>query len=356
MTAPFSLAHQTIAAGMAFGLIDFAAARGADRAALLAMVGLADSTAPDRNRRVPLVRYAAMLHEAARQCGDPALAIHYSEATDFAELSIVGLIGFASETMSDALLQLNRYGRLITDIQVDGPERFALVSEPDGLWLIDRRIDIPPFPELTESTFVRMVAATRRFGTIPYATLAEVTHADRGQGAELARALGAPVRFGAPRNAIRVSAEWQSYRIALYPRYAFGLFCEQADRMVDELQAARTAAGEVERAILPILHTGRASAEAVAAQLGLSTQSLYRALRGEGTSFEEVLTGLRHRFAKGYLGKGKASHKEIAFLLGFSDVSSFSRAFKRWEGRPPGAYKNAALGVSVTVATSPEPD
>lgn len=331
-----------MAAGMVVGLADFAAARGADRRALLAIVRLDGLNDIDPNRRVPLARYAAMLREAVRQCADPALAIRFSESTDFADLSIVGLLGYASETMRDALEQLNRYGRLVTDIQASGPDRFTLEPARDGLWLVDNRIDLPPFPELTETTFVRMVAGTRRFGSTPYALAVEMTHADPGYRAELEQALGAPVRFGAARNAMRVSEDWQEYRIALYPRYAFGLFCSHADRMLAELDSAQSLAGQVERALLPVLHTGTASAEMVARQLGLSGQGLYRGLRAEGTTFEAVLAALRHRFARGYLESGRASLKEIAFLLGFSEVSAFARAFKRWEGMPPGEYRKFA--------------
>ncbi|OYQ23677.1 hypothetical protein CHU93_17030 [Sandarakinorhabdus cyanobacteriorum] len=264
------------------------------------------------------------------------------KTTNFADLSIVGLIGYASAMMRDALDQLNRFGRLVTDIAVAGPARFTLSHEADGLWLTDNRIDRPPFPELTETSFVRMVAGTRQFGDTPYCSLAEVTHADRGTGPALERALGARVRFGAARNALRVSAAWQDYRIAQYPRYAFGLFCAHADRLLADLDATRSVAGQVERAILPLLHTGQVTAALVAGQLGYSGQGLYRALRAEGTSFEALLAELRHRFARGYLAGRRASLKEIAFLLGYSDVSAFARAFKRREGKSPGAFRQMA--------------
>lgn len=332
--------HQSIAAGMALGMIDYATLRGADQTALRAMVGLSDNENPNANQRVPLASYAAVLREAARQCDDPAFAIHFSEATHFADLSIVGLIGYASETMRDALDQLNRFGRLAADITVRGPDRFVLTHERDGLWLTDHRMDEPPFPELTESTFVRMVAGTRQFGETPFVSLAEVSYTDRGIGAEFERALGAPVRFGAARNALRVSVEWQTYRVALYPRYAFGLFCAHADRLLSDLDADQSVAGQVERVILPMLHTGKVSVEAVARQLGLSSQAVYRALRAEGATFEDLLAQLRHRFAQGYLKHGRASLNEIAYLLGYSDVSAFSRAFKRREGLSPGAYRS----------------
>lgn len=344
MTATTAAPRQSAAAGMVLGLIGYAAERGADRVELLAMAGLA-SGAADPNRRVPLDRYAAMVREAARQCSDPALAIHFAENSNFADLSIVGLLGYAAETMRGALDQLNRFGRLVTDIAVAGPDRFTITPAPGGLWLTDHRIDNPPFPELTELTFVRMVTGTRQFGTTPFAQLAEVTHHDRGTGAELARVLGVPVRFGAAHNRLCVSQEWQEYRVALYPRYAFGLFCAHADQLLAQLDAAQSMAGQVERAVLPVLHTGTVTIQSIARRLGLSEQGLYRALRAEGTTFEALLADLRHRFAKGYLAQGRAGLNEIAYLLGYSDVSAFSRAFKRREGVAPGAWRRVKGSV-----------
>lgn len=330
---------QSVAAGMVLGFIGFAVSRGADQRTLLDAAGLPADADIDPNRRVPLECYAKMIRSASSDLGDPAIAIRFAETTNFADLSIVGLIGYASTTMREALDQLNRYGRLVMDLSIAGPDRFTLSHEDDGLWLTDNRVEAWPFPELTETTFVRMVSGTRQFGDSPFCSLAEVTHPDRGTRAELERALGVSVRFGAHRNALRVSVPWQDYRIAQYPRYAFGLFCSHADSLLAELEASRSTAGKVERAILPMLHTGNASAEAVARQLGLSGQGLYRALKAEGTTFEEVLASLRHRFAKGYLSEQRASLKEIAYLLGYSDVSAFSRAFKRREGVSPGAYQ-----------------
>ncbi len=334
--------RQSVAAGMVSGLIDYAASRGADRRHLRTIAGLAASGDVEPNGRVPLEAYIRVTREAKRLCDDPALAIGYAASGGFDHQSIVGLIAYASSSIRQAIEQINRFGRLATDLSVVGPDRFTLSQESDGIWLTDNRLDAPPFPECTETTFIWLVNAPREAGLGPYCSLADVTHADPGTRSAFEAALGAPVRFGAPRNALRVSQEWLDYPIGRYPTYAFGVFSAHADRLLADLDAAQSLTGEIERLILPTLHTGRVTAEVVASRLNLSPQSLYRALRAEGTTFEEILAGLRHRFARGYLVERRASLKEIAYLLGYSDVSAFSRAFKRREGVSPGAYARGA--------------
>ena len=76
----------------------------------------------------------------------------------------------------------------------------------------------------------------------------------------------------------------------------------------------------------------------VAAAAGVSRQTLFRQLKAEGTTFEEVLDELRQKLAVNYLGAARASVKETARQLGYADATAFSRAFKRWTGQSPREY------------------
>lgn len=80
------------------------------------------------------------------------------------EVSIVGLIMNASETMLDAFVQLQRYGRLALEIQrVSADERFQLARRDDQLWMVDTRANPNDFPELTDGSFAGLVCGPRRF-------------------------------------------------------------------------------------------------------------------------------------------------------------------------------------------------
>ena len=92
---------------------------------------------------------------------------------------------------------------------------------------------------------------------------------------------------------------------------------------------------ELERRLEPLLATGDVRIERLARELGLSRQTLYRRLKAEGATFEEVLDGLRRKLAVRFIRDQGMAVKEAAWRLGFSDPAAFSRAFKRWTGRSP---------------------
>lgn len=121
--------------------------------------------------------------------------------------------------------------------------------------------------------------------------------------------------------------------------YVFGILSEHADNLLDELKNARSIQARVQTILIPLLHTGETNVDLIAKQLGLGRQTLYRQLKTEGTSFKKLLDELRHKMALHYLGSKKVSANEAAYLVGFSDPSSFSRAFKRWTGASPGSWK-----------------
>jgi AraC-like DNA-binding protein len=332
----------TVAAGIVDGLAAFAATKGASRAVLLERAGIDPAALVDCDNRIALDRYKAMMRAAQSMTGDPALALHYGEAVDMSEVSIVGLIMHASETMGDAFVQMQRYGRLALEVEGvnDGP-RFDLVPRNGQLWMHDQRANPNDFLELTEGTFARLVCGPRRFLPQPHVLEVHVTHPAPAYRAAYEHVFQCPVTFESDWNAMRVDPQITGWRVARQPRYVFGVLTERADALSRELEDSRTTRGRVQNALLPMLHTGDVSADAVAQTMGFSRQTLFRRLKAEDTTYEEVLDGLRHRMALHYLNGKRASVNETAYLVGFSEPAAFSRAFKRWTGRTPSQARAA---------------
>jgi AraC-like DNA-binding protein len=265
---------------------------------------------------------------------DPALALHYGETNDMADISIVGLIAYTCETMIEAMVQVNRYARLV--VEFDGPkDRWTVVPRHGGIWAVDNRENPNDFPELTESSLARMICGPRRFGVTQIAKAVHVTHKAPAWRAEYERIYGAPVTFEAEWNAVQLDEKWMTHKIAVQPRYVFGILSEHADALLKSLENSKTARGRVESLLMPVLHTGEASMDKIVGKLEVSRQTLFRQLKAEGTTFEKVLDELRHRLALQYLRGKKVSVNETAYLVGFSEPAAFSRAFKRWTGISP---------------------
>lgn len=331
------MSEATVSAGYVKALLDMAAAKGANPASLAERSELQLPRLENPDTRVPFRVFKALMLDVKVTCNDPAFGLHFGEESRFEEISIVGLICQSAETMGAAFDQMNRYARLA--IEVDGHKagnRFELKRRGDDLWLVDSRQNPNEFLELTESTFARFVCETaRHFGSAPFARAVHFTHEEPTYCCEYERILKVPITFSSNENAICIHETWLSIRTNRENRYVFGIFSERADELLAKLEKTATMKGRVESLLMPIIHTGDVGMNQVAAKVGLSRISLYRRLKAEGTTFEEILDELRHKLALHYLSGKKISVNQVAYLVGFTDPAAFSRAFKRWTGNSP---------------------
>ena len=330
------MSEPTVAVGLARAFLDYAVTRGADAAKLANDAGVNIEELQDHDKRVPFTRYIALLRAAKAMCNDPAIAMRFAEDVDTSEFSVVGLLANASETMLDALRQMNRFGQLVTEVELGVTDRWVLEQRNGLHWCIDTRRNPNDHPEITENTFTRMICGPRRFLPKPHVLEVHVTHPAPAHRAEYDRIWRVPVTFSAGHNALRLDPDIYTWRVQLQPRYVFGVLSAHAEQLLRDFEQSKTSRGKVERLVMPILHTGEVGMEAIAAKMGMSRQTLWRELKAEGVTFEQVLDELRHKLALHYLAGKKVSVNETAYLVGFSDPAAFSRAFKRWTGTTPG--------------------
>jgi AraC-like DNA-binding protein len=148
------------------------------------------------------------------------------------------------------------------------------------------------------------------------------------------------IRFGTWHNSLTCSRHQLTLPIATVDKRLQGLstgYCEEIlasweDRSPDLRH-------RVERIIAKIPLQGRAETEAVAHELGVSVRTLARRLGDLGVSFAQILDELRHDLALRYLRDPNLSLSQTAFLLGYSELSAFSHAFRRWTQTTPGEWR-----------------
>ena len=325
----------TVAAGLMEALFSFAISKGANRRELIEAVGFepGKTTLDDR---LPYDSYVMLFRAAKRATGDGALALRFGEEVEMSSFSVVGLLGPPPGSVGQVIEYVNRYTRLLIDAPGQPPDRLRLWQAGSALWLLDARPEPNAFPELTESTFARMACTARRMGIrSPLAEL-QVTHDKPAHHAEYERIFQVPVRFGAARNAVRLGEELLKLMPAgIRPTYVQHLAVGHAEALLGRLDEQTTFRGRTAAAIENAMANGGVAVEAVAAEMGMSRQTLYRRLKEEGFTYEMLHDQIRCRRAISQLKSG-CTVADVAHQLGFSDRAAFSRAFKRWTGVSPG--------------------
>ena len=118
---------------------------------------------------------------------------------------------------------------------------------------------------------------------------------------------------------------------------------EQAEKYLKSLNSGDNIAAELKSRLADLMARGEANADAACRALKLSRRTLQRRLKAERTSFQKVLQEVRRELAVRYLSDGRLKALEVAMLLGYSNFSSFTTAFKSWYDMPPAAYRQKIL-------------
>ena len=194
--------------------------------------------------------------------------------------------------------------------------------------------------EAVEAFFAVVVRKCRMLMGADYAPAAvSLMRPDPGCDEAYREALGVTPRFSARRNAICFrSAGLDDPLPAGNPELAAEL-----DKISERYLASidpKTIAASVRKILEDIMPSGRPTLVAVARLMNRSEKTVQRSLDSEGTNFQEVLERTRLSLALKYIGDKRLSLSHIAQLLGFSDQSNFTRAFRRWTHYSPGDYRN----------------
>ncbi len=268
------------------------------------------------------------------------LVFNYAEAVDIDNLGALGLAVKTAPTLRDALLRVERYFLLLTDTadytldQTSVPHLFIHTVRGEA------------HPALS----LRNECAMAGFGRVFKLLVGEeLSYAHVGfrhpaaDKAELYEAwFGCPVRFEAPYDGLAIAPPMLDLPMRLGDPAVFRFLTAHLDKEMEALQPAPSFERALAEHISEGLSNGIPKAAAVARAVGVSERTLFRRLAETGLTYQEVLENTQKSLAESLLSESQFSIAEVAFLTGFSEQSTFSRAFKRWAGQTPGAFRKEA--------------
>jgi AraC-like DNA-binding protein len=308
---------------------------GFDIDAVLRDVGIDPVVLGDYDARVPADKGMAAWVEAARRSGDPLFGLHIGDESPLYVFDVIDYAVAASPTLGEGLERVRRYMRLITDVG-----EVSIATEGD-VARVTRQLPQHPASMHMGDSFLSFVVGRGRVNTGVDWVPREVRfqHAAPADIGDYERFFRSPLRF----ERREYEVELDRALLALPMKGADSGLAKLLDRYAGEI-LARTPVGDrfvdsLRRCVTESLKHADPSLRTVAHKLHVSPRTLQRRLHLEGTSFNVVLDGVRREMAERYLEEQKLSITEIAFLLGFHDVSSFHRAFKRWSSQTPSEFR-----------------
>ena len=329
------MSERTAGVRAARALLDFAMSKCGQRALLLERSGIDVTELLDEEKRIPFEQYAALMKAGQELSNDPAFALHFGESDEGMESTFACMMGIFSPTVAESFAHLRRDApQMEVDANADDEQPFQMIREGDRVWIYDRRYD--DFPAGAESNFARVVCASRRlFPGAEFVKTVHFKHAEPSYRAEYERIFQMPIVFGSERYALQTDTAWFELAGQGHSQQAMELMKQRVATLAHPNGNGTSMRSRVEAWLTDHLRSAEVSIDAAASELGVGRHTLLRKLKGEGVTFKQLLDELRRKLAMHYLNESKLPVSEAAYLLGFSDPSSFSRAYKRWTGHSP---------------------
>jgi AraC-like DNA-binding protein len=311
---------------------------GIDPAEVFAVADLDMSRLRVPGARYPWDRLRVLWDEATRRSGDPCLGLAVGARMRITIYHAIGCSWVSSANLQEALQRLVRYRRLLSTVTLEATLETTAAS---GCCLTVHFPDPAMAPgRANADAFARALIGLMRAATTPdfWPLSVRLPHDDGGQRERYVEALGPGVLFGQPDVGICITAGDATAPLPGNNPELANANDLVAERYLASLNPERVATN-VRELLVDMLPSGTVRQEDVARRLNRSLSTLQRQLSGEGISFQQLRDETRRSLAEDYLRTGELSLSQIAYLLGFSDQSNFSRAFRRWTGQSPRDYR-----------------
>lgn len=314
--------------------------RGLNADAIAAGAGIEPALLHDPNARIPLAPAAQFWEAAVRAVdGDPCFGLDVAERLNPTTLHAVGFAWLASASLREAGRRLVRYFRIVSAV-----DEIEIHTEAGRTWLVFNTEDGFTLPRSYDARMASLVRLCRAIAGPDFKPAAVRLRHPRNAAAERMQALyGVAPEFGADEYAIAID-DADLDRPLPSGNSELALSAENIASEYLARHAKDDILARARRALIELLPSGGVSRGVIAQKLLLSERTLQRRLADQGFTFASLLEGLRQELAYDYLRTGTHSINEIAYLLGFAEIASFTRAFRRWSGVAPSTWRDAQFG------------
>lgn len=277
--------------------------------------------------------------EIPRQLDDVSFGLRAAELAVDQSFDVLDHAFAQASTLLDALASLARYQRLLhdaNDVRIDsGPKGHVCVSQK--LKVAEKMPD-----HLADFIVAQWILRAERLsGARPSVLRVELTRSMPNDVEAHRRFFPAAIAFGAERNAAYIDEQYLRSPVLRSDPSLSLVLRRHADDLLAQLPASDSISAALDRFLLGALGSEPPDVQKAASALRVSVRTLQRKLEEEGTSFTAVLDEVRRKLALSYLRDPGRTVSEVAFLVGFSEVSAFSRAFRRWTGRSAVSYRRS---------------
>jgi AraC-like DNA-binding protein len=268
---------------------------------------------------------------------DPCFGLYAGRNIRPTSFHALGFSWLVSHTLLGSLERLCRYYRVISTAPLE------LSIKPAGdQYIFSANFNDPahvPTDAAVDAFIAAFVQMCRKATDQHFHPLSiALRRADHGHIDEYIKLFDCPVRFDAEQNLINFDKESLEQPL---PGDNISLARANdavAEKYLDSLDPQKVAS-EVRELLVTLLPSGKSNQKTIAKRLNRSLSTLQRQLQSEGTNYKDILEHTRKKLATEYVADGHLSLGQIAYMLGFSDQSNFSRAFKRWTDSSPREFR-----------------
>ena len=316
---------------------------------LLADIGVQRSLLDDPDALIPCATTEALVKRALRDRPLKNVGVCLATQTPIGAWGLLDYLILTSDSVGQGLSQLARYLRMLTG----APFLLELREDGDPVLVVYHGDASAGTFGLEYSVALTVLHIREETGRRAAFACVSFTH-QLEDVVEIERDFGCTVTPGASWAGFAMPRESWNMPLLRKDPLLHRVLQGHADSITSDAFAVDDLAGNVRRALVTRLADGEIAIEAIARQLGMATRTLQRRLAGAGLSFHGLLDDTRRDVAERCITHSSLSIGEIAYLLGYSEPAAFHRAFKRWSGATPQAFRQRQRSNRLTVTTRSE--